>query len=157
MQRGLRPSSANYDQRLSRLRESAAKIGLTDGLEQAQCCNAWLLTKAAKVHTHEHTPLHADNAALYNSTADLDPAHPQSSVTLSSSSAFVFSSSTRLSTSYTCLGGASLLSPAPMEVTSTNRLTPALAAALIRLMLPCRQHTAGLLMLHRKGTAVHTT
>ena len=60
MQRGLRPGSADYDQRLPSLRDMAAKIGLTDGLGQAQgrvsqCCNAWLLTKTAKAHTHEHT------------------------------------------------------------------------------------------------------
>jgi hypothetical protein len=60
----------------------------------------------------------------------------QAARTMSAFSAFSFSSSTGLSTLYTSSLGASLLSPVPMLVTSTNFLTPFLTAALMRLMLP---------------------
>lgn len=58
-------------------------------------------------------------------------------LTLSLSSALPFSMSTGFRTSYTCCGGASLLSPTPMLVNRMNLFTPFFAAASIKLMLPC--------------------
>mmetsp|Transcript_29495 Transcript_29495/g.96048 ORF Transcript_29495/g.96048 Transcript_29495/m.96048 type:complete len:217 (-) Transcript_29495:34-684(-) len=55
---------------------------------------------------------------------------------LSASSAFTFSRRTGSSTSYTCGGGAPLLSPVPMLVTSTNFCTPFFAAASMSAMFP---------------------